>query len=660
MRGMSRVPFLRSLSAAAAVSAAFFPMPTSAAPPPLLPLREFFRNPQRTDYTLSPDGTRLAFLMPWRSRLNVHVQEIGSEKVTRLTEATDRDVEDVFWLSNDRLGYVQDTGGDENYHLFAVGRDGGNRRDLTPFDDVQANIIDDLRDDDAHVLLALNKRDPRHFDAYRLNVDTGELTLLVENNGLYTDYEADHAGRIRLATGAQGTNTQLYYRADENGPFVKILETTFRETVEPLVFTADDRGLWAASNIGRDRAAVVRLSLPGTAEEEVVYEHPEVDVEDVLWSDARRKLLGVAFTTEKQGYHFFDDDRAAMQAWLEAQLPGVEVAVVDHSRDETKFLVRTHSDRTLGAYHFLDWPARKLTHLTDVSPWLRAEDMAEMTPVSFRSRDGLTLHGYLTLPPGREPKALPAVVVVHGGPWARDEWGFDPEVQFLANRGYAVLQVNFRGSTGYGRKFWEASFKQWGRAMQDDVSDGVKWLVERGTADAARVGIYGGSYGGYATLAGLAFTPEHYACGVDYVGVANLLTFMNTIPPYWEQEREQMHAMVGHPVQDKVLMTETSPALQAQRITAPLFVAQGKNDPRVNIAESDQMVAALRARGVSVPYMVKNDEGHGFQNEENRFHFYRAMEQFLARHLGGAHEAEKDVLAPLLKTPTRHKVPKPE
>ncbi|MGI8604000.1 MAG: alpha/beta hydrolase family protein [Verrucomicrobiales bacterium] len=625
---------------------------------PVLPLREFFRNPQRTGYALSPDGSHVTFLMPWQNRLNAHVQKIGQQTVTRVTESTARDIAAVFWLSNGRLGYIQDSGGDENYHFYAVDRNGDNRKDLTPFPETQANMIDDLKDDDAHVLVALNKRDARYFDAYRLEINTGALTLLVENPGLYNSYLADHEGRLRLATGSRGTDSVIYYRDSEDQPFREVLKTHFRDTVAPLRFSYDNGKLFGASNLGRDKEAVVLMSLPDLKAERVLFEHPDVDVDRILSSDAREIVTGVAFLTDKRTYHFFDADRAAMQRWAEEQLPGVEVSVVDHSRDETKFLVRTSSDRTLGSWYCMEWPSRKLIHLAEISPWLKPEGLAEMKPISFSARDGLTIRGYLTLPTGRKPKNLPALAVVHGGPWARDHWGFDPEVQFLANRGYAVLQVNYRGSTGYGRKFWESSFKRWGREMQDDISDGVKWLIGQGIADPRRVGISGGSYGGYATLAGLAFSPELYACGVDYVGVANLLTFMNTIPPYWEQERQQMYAMVGDPEKDLELMKAASPALQAEKIKAPLLVAQGKNDARVNIAESNQMVAALRARGVSVPYMVKDNEGHGFANEENRFDFYRAMEQFLARHLGGAKEENPDVLASLLATPTTTENPR--
>jgi dipeptidyl aminopeptidase/acylaminoacyl peptidase len=291
------------------------------------------------------------------------------------------------------------------------------------------------------------------------------------------------------------------------------------------------------------------------------------------------------------------------------------------------------SDRTLGWYYLYEKKTDKLTKLADRNPWLKEEDLSEMKPIEFKSRDGLLIHGYLTLPKGASAKRLPVVVIPHGGPWARDVWGFDPEVQFLANRGYAVLQMNFRGSTGYGRKFWEISFKQWGKTMQDDISDGVKWIINQGIADPQRVAIYGGSYGGYATLAGLTFSPELYTCGVDYVGVSNLFTFMKTIPPYWKPYLDMFHEMVGDPQKDSTLLASASPVFHVDNIKVPLLVAQGAKDPRVNINESNQIVDALKKKGIDVTYLVKENEGHGFHNEENRFDFYEAMEKFLAKHL---------------------------
>jgi dipeptidyl aminopeptidase/acylaminoacyl peptidase len=612
--------------------------PTAATP--LIPMRDFFRNPETSGYDLSPDGTHLAFMKPWKNRMNVHVQKMGSEEAVRVTSAEERDIAGFAWASDSRIVFIQDTGGDENFRLYAVDADGKNPKDLTPFDEVRVGVIDDLEDDPKHMLISINKRDKRFFDAYRINVDTAELELLVENPGNYSGYVTDHDGKLRMITTTDGVNTGLLYRADESGEFKQIIETNFKETLDPLFFTYDNKKIYASSNLGRDKASIVVFNPETAKEEETIFEHPEVDVSRLLSSDKKKTITGVSYTTDKRAYKFFDKEREELQAYLEAQLPGVEVGLADLSKDETKYLVRTYSDRTLGAYYFFDTADKKLIKLAEVSPWLNADQMAEMKPVSYKSRDGLTIHGYLTLPKGVEPKNLPVIVNVHGGPWVRDHWGFDPEVQFLANRGYAVLQMNYRGSTGYGRAFWEASFKKWGQEMQNDVTDGARWLISEGIADPKRVGIYGGSYGGYATLAGLAYTPDLYACGVDYVGVSNLLTFMKAIPPYWEQFLAMMYEQVGNPEDPKDLkMLEAySPALNADKIKAPLFIAQGANDPRVVKSESDQMVEGLRKRGVNVPYMVKDDEGHGFHNEENRFDFYRAMEQFLALHLKGRKE----------------------
>ena len=341
------------------------------------------------------------------------------------------------------------------------------------------------------------------------------------------------------------------------------------------------------------------------------------------------------FETDRPHFAFLDDQRAEMQAFVDERLAGTFNTVTSANREETRYVIHAASDRTLGGYHLLDWERRTLEPLFEISPWLDEREMAPVRSVTYEARDGLTVHGYLTLPPGEERAALPMVVHPHGGPWHRDSWGFDPEAQFLANRGFAVLQMNFRGSTGYGRKFLEAGFGQWGLAMQDDVTDGVRWAVDRGIADPERVAIYGGSYGGYATLSGLTKTPDLYRCGVSYVGVSNLFTWMAAIPPYWKPYLEMMYEMVGHPERDEERFRETSPFFQADRIQAPLLVAQGANDPRVRKEESDQIVQALRDRGVEVEYLVKDDEGHGFRNEENTFEFYRALEGFLERHLGG-------------------------
>jgi dipeptidyl aminopeptidase/acylaminoacyl peptidase len=448
----------------------------------------------------------------------------------------------------------------------------------------------------------------------------------------------DHEGKLRVATATDGVNTTLLYRDTEDQDFRPVLTTSFKETVAPVLFTFDNKMMYALSNLERDKTALVTFDIANGKEQEILFQTNEADLEGLDFSRKDKKLLSVSWTTDKEKEHFFDAEAEAMKKGLEEKLPGYRVVKGSSNKAEDKFMIRTYSDRSRGSYYFYGKNSKELTKLADLSPWLNEKDLCEMKPISYTSRDGLTIHGYLTLPQGSEPKNLPVVINPHGGPWYRDYWGFNPEVQFLANNGYAVLQMNFRGSTGFGKDFWVKSFKQWGRTMQDDISDGVKWLVDQGIADPERVAIYGGSYGGYATLAGLTLTPDLYAAGVSYVGVSNMFTFMKTIPPYWKPMLEMMYEMVGHPQKDSLMLAEVSPVYQADKITAPLFVAQGANDPRVNKAESDQIVEALRARGIDVEYMVKDNEGHGFANEENRFDFYRAMITFLDKHLKGNQE----------------------
>ena len=608
--------------------------------PRQIPVQEFFRNPEKANFDLSPDGTHLSFLAPYQdgsslNRMNLHVQKIGSDEVKRITNVTERDIAGYYWADDEQLVYLQDNGGDENFYLTVVDRDSRNNRPLTKFDNVKTQLIDDLEDIPDQAIVGLNRRNPEVFDAYRLNIRTGELDLIAENPGNIVGWITDHAGALRMAATTDGVNTTLLYRDTEEEDFRPLITTNFKESVSPLFFTFDNQNFYASSNRGRDKSAIVKIDGTTGEELEMLFEHPEVDVSNLSYSHRRKVLTGIAYTTWKTERKFLDEQAEQRYNRLKQALGDYEIAVTSSNKNEDKFIVRTYSDRSLGAYYFYDATADTVEKISEVSPWLREAEMAEMKPITYAARDGLTIHGYLTLPVGAEAKNLPVVVNPHGGPWARDRWGFNPEVQFLANRGYAVLQTNFRGSTGYGRTFWEASFRQWGLKMQDDITDGVNYLIEQGIADPQRVAIYGGSYGGYATLAGLAFTPELYACGVDYVGVSNLFTFLRTIPPYWKPMLEMMYEMVGNPEELKEQFEQTSPALQADKIKAPLLIAQGAKDPRVNIAESDQIVEALRQRGVEVAYLVKENEGHGFHNEENRFEFYEAMEQFLGKHLRG-------------------------
>lgn len=605
-----------------------------------IPLEDFFRNSERTGYQLSPDGSYISYMAPYKDRLNVFVRRVDEtdEHAIRITNETERSVAGYMWADNQRLLYMKDTAGDENYQLYGVHRDGSDDRAYTAFDGVRTSLIDDLEEQPGVVMIGMNKRNPEVFDPYRLNIETGELTLLAENPGNIQGWMTDHDGRLRVATAiVDGVNTQILYRDTEDEPFKPVLTTNFRDVVSFMEFTPDNKEVYAATNLHRDKTILVRMN-PATCEElEVLYENERYDIASISYSRKRKKLLSVYCTGHKEPVrHYFDAEEEQLRQRVKAHFPNQRYGIADTDKAEENYLIYVGGDRTRGSYWHYNALTDEAKKIADLAPWIKSDEMNAMHPVCYTTRDGLQIEAYLTLPDGLTPdtaKQLPVVVNPHGGPWARDCWGYSSEVQFLSNRGYAVFQMNFRGSTGYGRHFLEASYKQWGLKMQDDITDGVKWLIEQGIANPNRIAIYGGSYGGYATLAGLTFTPDLYACGIDYVGVSNLFTFMQTIPPYWRPMLEMMYEQVGHPEHDADQLAATSPALHADKIKVPLFVAQGANDPRVNKSESDQMVEALRQRGVVVEYMVKDNEGHGFHNQENRFDFYRAMERFLKAHL---------------------------
>jgi dipeptidyl aminopeptidase/acylaminoacyl peptidase len=608
-----------------------------------VPLEDFFKDPSKGQYRISPNGERVIFLAPYMGRKNVFVQRLGDTTAVAITKETERSIYDAFWESNDRIIYVKDIGGDENTHILSVKPDGSELTDHTPFEKVRSDVVDILEDRPNEMLIQHNKRKAEIFDVYLLNTSTNEMTLVAENPGNITGWITDHDGKIRAAVATDGVNTTLLYRGTEKEKFKKVITTNFKETINPVLFTFDNKNLFCVSNLGRDKTALVEFD-PATAKEvRVIYENPDVDIDGVDYSRKRKVLTAVYYQAEKPSVYFLDKETEDIYKKIDGQLPEYYNVVTRKNKEEDKLIVHSSSDRYFGGYYFYDVKADKFNKLADLKPWLKEDNMSYMKPITYISRDGLLINGYLTIPKGLAAKKLPVVINPHGGPWARDSWGFNPEVQFLANRGYAVLQMNFRGSTGYGREFWESSFEQWGRSMQDDVTDGVRWLIAEGIADSSRVAIYGGSYGGYATLAGVTLTPELYSCAVDYVGVSNLFTFMNTIPPYWEPYRKMLYEMVGDPKKDSLMMAEVSPAFHAEKIRCPLLVAQGANDPRVNKAESDQMVDALRKRGLEVEYIVKDNEGHGFYNQENQFEFYGAMEKFFEKHLRRAVPDKKEM-----------------
>ena len=611
--------------------------------PPRIAVEDFFRNPESFRWKIAPSQDYIAYLASYKGHTNVFVRKLTDSSGVPVTNDTTRSIFQYQWKGS-RILYLQDVGGDENFQLFSVSIDGKDLKALTPFAKVRTEIFDDFRyipGKEKEIMIGLNRRDPRFFDPYSINVETGEMKLLYQNDKNFDSWVTDHTGVIRIATKTDGVNTTYFLRANEQSPFDSILTTTFKDSFTPQFFTFDNKNLYVSTNIGRDKAAIVEYDMANRKEVREIYSNPDYDVTSLSFSPKRKVLTEVSYTSWKNEHHFLDKEAEDDYNKLTDKLKGYEVNIGDNNDNEDKFIIAARSDKLAGKYYLFDKKTGEIQFLANVFPWLKEDDMAEMMPIEYKSRDGLTIHGYLTLPKGVDPKNLPVVVNPHGGPWARDEWGFNTEAQFLANRGYAVLQMNFRGSTGYGKDFWLKSSKQWGKTMQDDITDGVQWLIREGTADPKHIAIYGGSYGGYATLAGVAFTPDLYCCAFDYCGVANMFTFMKTIPPYWEPYKAMFYELVGDPSKDSLLLADASPVMHADKIKTPLFIAQGANDPRVNKNESDQMVDALKKRGVPVEYMVKNDEGHGFANENNRIDLYKAMDRYFAKYLAGEKEGGK-------------------
>lgn len=596
-------------------------------------VEDFMKNPGNFGYELSPDGNYITFASAWNNRSNVFVKKMNDDsEPVRVSNSKDRDIAGFFWKENSLL-YLKDKGGDENFHIYSTTFNGSKEKDLTPYPNVTVGILSGLQGVKDEILIMMNKEDATVFDVYKLNVKTGKTKHVAKNPGNITNWLADRNGNVRVAVATDGVAGTILYRDSEKDEFKPFIEVEAGDEVVPLAFSKDNQTIYATSNKGRDKVEVVKYDLEGN--EKVIMSNDEVDVSGVLYSAEQDKLLYGAYVTDKLHYQFFDKKFEKLFRKIQNKL-GVhesELGINDYNKEMTKFIVSVSSDTVYGKYYYYDSITGDLTELATLSPWLKPEGLAEMHPISYKSRDGLTINGYLTLPKNQEAKDLPLIVNPHGGPWARDMWGFNPEVQLLANRGYAVLQVNFRSSTGYGKEFLQAGNKQWGLKIQDDITDGVQWAIDQGIADPERIGIYGASFGGYATLAGITYTPDLYAAAVDYVGVSNIFTLLNTIPPYWETMRNLFYERVGHPEKDKDLLTAVSPIFHADKIKTPLFVAQGANDPRVNKAESDQIVEALRARGVDVEYMLKENEGHGFANEENRIEFYNAMVKFFDSHL---------------------------
>jgi dipeptidyl aminopeptidase/acylaminoacyl peptidase len=607
--------------------------------PPLIPRKVLFGNPVRASPSLSPDGKRLAWLAPDKKNvLQVWVQTRGKDDTKQVTQDEGRGINSFSWTyAPDTLVYRQDNKGDENFHLYAVDVARGTTRDLTPFPKVQARTLAANRDHPDELLVGLNRRNPRLHDVYRISLKTGEVKLDTQNPGDVVGWSADNDLQVRIASVlTPDGGLELRHRDNPKAEWKTLLTWGPKDVDGGVVgFTKDNKSVYLESSEGRDTLSLVRRDLAG-GKETLIASNPKADVAGVIINPDTKKVEAVAFNRERVTWKALDDDIKADLAALEKGAPG-EPSIVSRNRANTTWVVAYSADLTPTTYYLYDRATKKLTKLFTARPALEKYKLAAMKPVTIKSRDGLELVSYLTLPVGVEPKDLPMVLLVHGGPWARDSWGYDAQAQWLANRGYAVLQVNYRGSTGMGKKFLEAGNREWARKMHDDLIDAVNWAVKAGYADPKKVAIMGGSYGGYAALVGAAFTPDVFCCAVSVVGPSNLVTLLKSIPPYWEPLKKMFAVRVGA-LDDEKFLKERSPLFRADQIKIPLLIVQGANDPRVKQAESEQIVAAVRKAGKPVTYLLFKDEGHGFVRPENRMKYTAATEAFLAKYLGGRAE----------------------
>src|SRR6201987_2644633 len=603
---------------------------------PIIPRDVLFGNPERAAPQISPDGTQLGYLASVNGVLNVWIRTVGKNDDRAITEDKYRGIRNFLWqYDNKHILYTQDIGGDENWRLYQTAIATKQTKDLTPYQDVRVDIVAYSWKTPDTTLVQMNKRNPQVFDVYRVALKSANMDVDTENPGDVAGWQADNALQVRAAqiqTPDGGTIVRV--RDDLKSLWRELIRWGPDETFGNVVgFTPDDKKLWVTTSLDYNAARLLEIDV-ASGKQKVVAEDPNFDVNTTINNPKTNALEAVSFTRQRTEYEFIDPavkaDFEILRKVRDGDIDGIAVNL-----DNTKWVVTFVSDNAPVYWYLYDRSKQQWTMMSSNRPQLEKYKLSAMKPIEFTARDGMKLYGYLTTPVGMEAKNLPMVLFVHGGPWGRDVWGLNSYAQWLSNRGYAVLQINFRGSTGYGKKYVNAGDRQWAGAMHTDLLDGKDWAVKQGIADAGKVCSMGGSDGGYATLAGVAFSPDAFACGVDIVGPSNLNTLLKTIPPYWSTILTVFHKRMGDSEQ---VLKDQSPLFKADQIKSPLLIGQGANDPRVNKAESDQIVAAMRKNNKQVEYYVFPDEGHGFARPVNNMGFNAVSEEFLAKYLGGRFE----------------------
>lgn len=617
-------------------------------------VESFFKTPKFSNLQLSPDGKYLAVLSPINERRNIVILETdGLKNAKPITKFNEQDINGFVWANNDEIVFTLDSDGNEAFSIYKINVKAKRAKVIQLVGSKigssgirSASIVHMLPNDPEHIIIQYNGRNIKAPDLYKLPLNSRwdrkrarnfKMDIIAKNPGDVQSWLLDHDGEVRGAISINGLEGKFHYKNKGEEKFRVLRQYDIEEeNILPLAFDFDNKTLFVASNVGRDKSAIYRFYPDENKLGELIYAHPKVDVSTLMMSIKRKKLLGISYVDDYPETVYFDTETAQMMASLEKAFTDKSVNITSQSKDEVLNIVYVGSDTDPGHYYLYDKAKNTLKSLVSTMEWIDKTKLSPMKPIRFKSRDGLDLHGYLTVPKESNGKKLPLIINPHGGPFGvRDFWGFKPETQFFASRGYAIVQVNFRGSGGYGRTFQQAGYGKWGAEMQNDLTDTVKYLVKEGIADPEKICIYGSSYGGYAAMAGVTFTPELYKCGINYVGITDVKLLFDSLPKHWEPQRELLKKQIGDP-DDKALMKKISPLYHVDKIVAPLMVVQGAKDPRVVKKHAIELREALEKRGIELSddeWIMKENEGHGFQKEENKIELYTKMERFLAKYL---------------------------
>jgi dipeptidyl aminopeptidase/acylaminoacyl peptidase len=595
-----------------------------------IPIADFFKTPEKTAFKISPDGKFVSYLKPYKDKQNLFIQSMADGTEHMETSYEDAPVRgDYFWTYNNQLIYYQDFVANDGLKMYALDLTTHKTRTILSLEKVRVNLVNRNKMQPDVITIKMNKRDPANFDIYRLNLKTGEIIPYLMNPGNITEWFPDADGRIRLVKASDGVDEAILYRPDDASPFKPIIQNNFKNSVRPIAFTGFKNNFYALSNVNRDKMALVDINAEDGKEQRTIFSNENADVMYVEYSKNKQRLEFAGWDDAMPRKYFLAKDIANMYDELNQLLKGNAIRVVDRDSSESKFILNAYTDRTPGAYYLFDTKTCKLTKLGDVNPSLVPDELCAMQPVSYKASDGLTINGYLTMPLGDKKTNLPVVVMPHDGPWARDNWGFEEQAQFLANRGYAVFQMNYRGSTGYGKAFRSAGYKQVGGKIQDDITDGVRWLINKKIANPKKIAIFGGRFGGFSALYGVSFHPELYKCAVVQYGLINFFTYIKDAPPYFKPYLKMTYEMVGNPETDADQFRAISPVFHTDKIKVPLIIFQGAKDQRANISELNQYVRELRKHDVDVKYFLKPNERAYFRSERNRLEMYTEIEKFL-------------------------------